>query len=70
MTPLQMLGNLLVLENDGIFYSKFMNCYKTDGFSASIVNATTAREEIWAALSRLKLAATTPSRAGGNAPLL
>ena len=56
MTPQQMQDNLLVLENDGIFYSKFMNCYKTEQ-----VFATTAREEIWAALIRLKLAATTPA---------
>ena len=51
-----MQDNLLVLENDGIFYSKFMECYETGQ-----VFATTAREEIWAALSRLKLAATTPA---------
>ena len=51
-----MQDSLLVLENDSIFYSKFMKCYKT-----GLVNATTVREEIWAALSLLKLAATTPA---------
>ena len=57
MTPQQqMQDSLLVLENDGIFYSKLMNCYETGQ-----VFATTVREEIWAALSRLKLAATTPA---------
>ena len=45
--------NLLVLENDGIFYSKFMNCYKTEQ-----VNAFAAREEIRLASLRLKLTAT------------
>ena len=51
-----MQDSLLALENDSIFYSKFMECYETEQ-----VFATTAREEIWAALSRLKLAATTPA---------
>ena len=48
-----MQDNLLVLENDGIFYSKFMNCYKTEQ-----VNAFAAREEIRLASLRLKLTAT------------
>ena len=51
-----MQDSLLALENDSIFYSKFMSCYKTEQ-----VFATTVREEIWAALSRLKFAATTPA---------
>ena len=51
-----MQDNLLVLENDGIFYSKFMNCYKTEQ-----VNATAVREEISAASLRLRLTATTPA---------
>ena len=51
-----MRDSLLVLENDSIFYSKFMKCYKTEK-----VFATTVREEIWAALTRLRLAATTPA---------
>ena len=49
-----MRDNLLVLENDSIFYSKFMNCYKTEQ-----VNAFAAREEIRLASLRLKLTATT-----------
>ena len=56
-----MQDSLLVLENDSIFYSRLMKCYETDGFSASIVNATTVRDEICEALSRLKFAATTPA---------
>lgn len=56
MTPQQMQDNLLVLENDGIFYSKFMNCYKTEQ-----VNASAAREEIRLASLRLKLTATAPA---------
>lgn len=48
-----MQDNLLVLENDGIFHSKFMNCYKTEQ-----VNAFAAREEIRLASLRLKLTAT------------
>ena len=56
MTPQQMRDALLVLENDGIFYSKFMKCYETEGFNASIV-----RNVICTALSRLKVAATTPA---------
>ena len=56
MTPQQMQDNLLVLENDSIFSNKLMNCYKTEQF-----NATTVREEICAAISRLKLAGTTPA---------
>lgn len=48
-----MQDSLLVLENDGIFDSKFMNCYKTEQ-----VNATTVREEIRVASLRLKLTAT------------
>ena len=56
MTPQQMQNSLLVLENNGIFYSKFMKCYETE-----LVDAATVREEIWAALSLLKLAATTPA---------
>ena len=56
MTPQQMRDNLLVLENDGIFYSKFMKCYKTEQ-----VNAYAAREEIRLASLRLKLAASTPA---------
>ena len=55
MTPQQMQGNLLALENDGIFYSKFMECYETDWFSAS-----TARDVICTATTRLKLVAATP----------
>ena len=51
-----MQDNLLVLENDGIFYSKFMNCYKTEQ-----VNAFAAREEIRLASLRLKLTATAPA---------
>ena len=51
-----MQGNLLVLENDGIFYSKFMNCYKTEQ-----VNAYAAREEIRLASLRLNLFAAVPS---------
>lgn len=56
MTPQQMRDNLLVLENDGIFYSKFMNCYKTEQ-----VNACTVRGEIYGAITRLKLARATPA---------
>ena len=56
MTPQQMRDNLLALENDGIFYSKFMNCYKTEQ-----VNAYAAREEIRLASLRLKLAKATPA---------
>ena len=55
-----MQNSLLALENDSIFYSKFMECYETEQ-----VFATTAREEIWAALIRLKLAATTPAEREG-----
>ena len=51
-----MQDTLLVLENAGIFYSKFMNCYKTEQ-----VDASAAREEIWAAITRLRLVATTPA---------
>lgn len=53
MTPQQMRDNLLVLENDSSFYSKFVKCYKTEQFSATI-----AREEIRIAIARLKLAVT------------
>lgn len=56
MTPQQMQDSLLVLENDGIFYSKFMNCYKT-----AQVNATAVREVIRLASPRLKLTPTTPA---------
>ena len=56
MTPQQMRDNLLVLENDGIFYSKFMNCYKTEQVSAYGV-----REEIRLAIARLNLAPASPS---------
>ena len=51
-----MQENLLVLENDGIFYSKLMNCYKTEQ-----VNASAAREEIRLASLRLKLTGATPA---------
>ena len=51
-----MQDSLLVLENDGIFYSKFMNCYKTEQ-----VNAYAAREEIRLASLRLNLFAAVPS---------
>ena len=50
-----MRDNLLVLENDGIFYSKLMNRYKTEQ-----VDAATIREEIRIASLRLKLTATAP----------
>lgn len=50
MTPQQMRDNLLVLEKDGIFYSKFMKCYKTGQFNARI-----AREVIRLAINQLKL---------------
>lgn len=56
MTPQQMQDNLLALENDGIFYSKFMRCYETDKF-----RAYRARDEIYTATARLKLVATTPA---------
>ena len=56
MTPRQMQATLLVLENDDIFYSKFMNCYKTEQ-----VNAFAAREEILLASLRLNLFAAVPS---------
>lgn len=55
MTPQQMQDNLLVLENDGIFYSKFMECYKTEQ-----VNAFTVREVIRVAINRLKLNVAIP----------
>ena len=45
---------LLALENDGIFYSKFVKCYKTEQVNASIV-----RDMIYLANARLKLVATT-----------
>ena len=51
-----MQDTLLVLENYGIFYSKFMNCYKTEQ-----VNAYAAREEIRLASLRLNLFAAVPS---------
>jgi hypothetical protein len=51
-----MRDNLLVLENDGIFYSKFLNCYKTEQVSAWAV-----RDEIYVAITRLKLAGATPA---------
>ena len=51
-----MQDTLLVLENDGIFYSRFMKCYKTEQ-----VNAYAAREEIRLASLRLKLTATAPA---------
>ena len=51
-----MQDSLLVLENDGIFYSKFMECYETEQ-----VFATTARGVICTAIGRLRLAATTPA---------
>ena len=51
-----MQDSLLVLENDGIFSNKLMNCYKTEQ-----VDALAARQEICAALTRLELAATTPA---------
>ena len=51
-----MRDNLLVLENDGIFYKHFMKCYETEQ-----VNAFAARIEICAATTRRKLAATTPA---------
>ena len=56
MTPQQMQDTLLVLENYGIFYSKFMNCYKTEQVIASMV-----RDVICTAIERLKLAAATPA---------
>ena len=56
MTPQQMQGNLLVLENDGIFYSKFMRCYETEQVIASMV-----RDVICTAIERLRLAAATPA---------
>ena len=49
-----MQDNLLVLENDSIFYSKFMNCYKTEQVIASMV-----RDVICTAIERLRLAAAT-----------
>ena len=51
-----MRDSLPVLENDSIFYSKFMNCYKTKQ-----VITCTVRGEIYAASLRLKLAASTPA---------
>ena len=51
-----MQDTLLVLENDSIFYSKFMNCYKTEQVIASIV-----RDVICIAIERLRLAAATPA---------
>ena len=51
-----MRDNLLVLDNDGIFYSKFMKCYETEQLSAYAV-----RNEICAAIDRLKLAGATPA---------
>ena len=56
MTPQQMQNSLLVLENDSIFYSKFMKCYETGQ-----VNASAAREAIQLASLRLKLTATAPA---------
>ena len=55
MTPQQMRDNLLVLEKDGIFYSKFMKCYETGQFNACI-----AREVIQLAISQLKLTVAVP----------
>ena len=49
-----MRDNLLVLENDGIFYSKFTDCYKTEE-----LNTYLAREEIRLAITRLRLTAST-----------
>ena len=51
-----MQDNLLVLENDGIFYSKFMKRYETEQ-----VNAYTVRNGICDAIHRLKLAGATPA---------
>ena len=51
-----MQDSLLALENDSIFYSKFMNCYKTEQ-----VNAYAAREEIRLASLRLNLFAAVSS---------
>ena len=51
-----MQDSLLVLENDGIFYSKFMNCYKTEQVIASMV-----RDVFCLAIERLRLAAATPA---------
>ena len=51
-----MQKNLLVLENDGIFYSEFMKCYETEQVIASMV-----RDVICTAIERLRLAATTPA---------
>ena len=51
-----MQDNLLVLENDGIFYSEFMECYETDRLIASIV-----RDVICTAIERLRLVAATPA---------
>ena len=56
VTPQQMQKNLLVLENDGIFYSEFMKCYETEQVIASMV-----RDVICTAIERLRLAATTPA---------
>ena len=51
-----MQGNLLVLENDGIFYSKFMKCYETEQ-----VNASAAREAIQLASLRLYVSGANPA---------
>ena len=51
-----MRDNLLVLENDGTFYNRFIKCYEAAQFDAA-----SARVEIFAATTRLKLAATTPA---------
>ena len=60
-----MQDSLLVLENDGIFYSKFMRCYETELVIASIV-----RDVICTSIERLRLAATTPAEREEMRPYL